>query len=1270
MSFLPGEPLPPGYEDDAELPGELPPLEPAHILKHMDAYTAGPLLGAEYLVELHDHTETRREYYCALCQTCHDSRSGFVHLTSLGHRGKYLQTHYPRAYDILQRLKRGPKNSGELAQAIGVLAQTVEQHHGRTRHVVRCSSESFRLARDRIIAVVRGHFHCSERKGSDFVEVAQRLVRDLGDPGIKINLKINTGGEAEQGESVIALDAISSDDEQFDAETPKKQTPNKKAGGNGPRGSNTTPPAQKVPKGQQAPKGQQGQQGQAGKQPQQLPSPKELCIQASMIAQERYKWEKFRCMLELQLKQLRDDMETYETNPEKHPDYPEEWKLFWNRRYKQLQEEKKVDPNHYDYKPEWIAYWRDRRIEIFNQTVNKVKQDLKDKLKLGDEDEEKTKELMERYRIRVNSPKPGKANRRKVNQKKMNVLGRLGPAAGGPPTEMVIDISDDDVSRSRSHSKSQTQSQIGQSHRPSYRRSTSPSMSPKRGAVRRPNRRSRSRSPGPRRSAYYRRRGSPRSRSRSRSSRRRSRSPLYHRGRGRGRAGGIAGTGGTGGGSHSRSRTSISPRDYGERRSYDRERSSEYYRGGDGHVGGRNSESFRVMDSGSYPEYSLPVKTRVSISPSVGSSKDKESTEQIEEGPLTVVSVLRMLAAVEDHLGSLGPKALNLLSRALAIEMVQPNAADALLMNEDNCVFLETVKEKLKGILIAEVLDDPQKVRVVKKLITNIAAIIHQAKLAELVSGSPLGSSLTAGVQPYALPFDRNLVAPKLASALLSRGVYGINNDDMTKLLHFIALLGKVNKQRRQISTDGLSFDEVVLRMSVPHNGAEEESVAEAAGGSDSTEPINIDLDELMKEVVHQMNKETGDAVGTKAPGKTGLDGPPTMESLTDSDLQTLLQNFKFLSGEEQVHLIGHLRKMERLEPARVERLRKFVNLAELSADGESCSDYLTRFVAQSGGGGRTNRTASAASTSLGKAVATITANAASSAAATSTRPNSGSNSNQGQGSEVRKSPTFVLDDDDDDDDYNFDDLVMKASNDSNGGKSAGTVESPVSSQASQSTKISLSDTQSIIANLMGTLSKGTASSGNGRSFGQLNPPLNAMQQLQQTPPPPPPLQQQKATSMQQQQQQKPQHQQQQQQQRQHNPFGNLNPYGNLQQHMQQQQKQQKEQKQQQQQQQQQHLKQQQQQHLQQHVQQQQQQHLQQQQQQQHPMYSGYNPYAGGNGHQSMNPWANSPPAQQQLHSPQQQQSPTAIYNHIAANYMSPPQQQQQQQPYNMFRRR
>lgn len=51
------------------------------------------------------------------------------------------------------------------------------------------------------------------------------------------------------------------------------------------------------------------------------------------------------------------------------------------------------------------------------------------------------------------------------------------------------------------------------------------------------------------------------------------------------------------------------------------------------------------------------------------------------------------------------------------------------------------------------------------------------------------------------------------------------------------------------------------------------------------------------------------------------------MDSLSDSELKTLLQNFKDLSTEEQHSLITYLKKLEAKEPDRVERLRKFVNL-------------------------------------------------------------------------------------------------------------------------------------------------------------------------------------------------------------------------------------------------------------------------------------------------------------------------------------------------------
>lgn len=677
MSFLPGEPLPPGYEEDDV-------ARPAVIQKQIESYSGGPLLGTEYAIELHEVGQPRPDYYCVLCQTCNDSRSIFVHWTSLAHRSQYLQTHFQKAYDVLQKLKRIPNSAGDLVIATGNVAQLIEKHFGRPRQVTTSTNEDFRRHRDKIFNQVRDKFHFDESSGSDFVEQAHNVLRELksDDPSIKINLKINETDKREEG-NIISLDAISSDDESFGpgpgpgaANDTSKKTP-------GNRGANSSPPG-----------------ADKSKHPQHLPTPKELSFQAAMIAQERYKWEKFRCLLEIQLKKLRDETETYESNPEKHPDYPDEWKQFWNRRYKQLQEEKKVDPNHYDYKPEWIAYWKDRRIELFNIAVNKIKKELKEKFKLGDDDEGKTKELMERYRIRVSSPREPSvaANRRKPAPRNAGRPAGAGPA-GTAAVEAVINISDDEGSQPTSR------------NRPAYRRTNSRSISPKRGGGRRPARRSRSRS-----SRRHFRRGSSRSRSRSRSMRRRSRSPGYHRRRG---------------GRHSRDRSmSPSPREYPDRRSFDRERSSEFYRGGGGDSYSRpprnyeHIESFRVMDSRVYPEYSLPkVRSR---SPSTSAPKDKEPSELVEEGPLTVVSVLRMLSAVEDHLGSLGPKTLNLLSKALAMEMVQPNAADNLLLNEDNCVFLETTKEKLKGILIAEVLDDPHKVRVVKKLITNIAAIIFQ----------------------------------------------------------------------------------------------------------------------------------------------------------------------------------------------------------------------------------------------------------------------------------------------------------------------------------------------------------------------------------------------------------------------------------------------------------------------------------------------------------------------------------------------------------------
>ncbi|KAH8237685.1 hypothetical protein KR038_006615 [Drosophila bunnanda] len=1111
MNFLPGEPLPPGFEDDEESP------RPALVLKQIENYNSAPLLGTEYAVELQEPGQLRPEYYCVLCQTCNDSRSIFVHWTSQLHRSKYLQTHFQKAHEVLQKLKRTPNSAAVLVQATSHLVQLIENHFGRSRQLRTVSGDEFHRFRSKICSQVRDGFHFDECAGPDFVTEAQRLLQEhKPDEGIKINLKMTEADskrDANTDANTIALDAISSDDESFGASTSvhdsakkpqRKKTPAEDQSANG-RGANRSPP-------------------QPGTAPKihALPTPKELSIQASHIAQERYKWEKFRCMLELQLKQLRDETETYETNPEKHPDYPDEWKQFWNRRYKQLQEEKKCDPNLYDYKPEWISYWKDRRIELFDIAVNKIKKELKEKFKLGDEDEEKTKELMEAYKIRVASPRETSAPAKTTNRRKANFRSnnRLPNAAGGAGVT-VIDISDDDndpPSRNRP---------------PSKRRSRSRSKSAKRVVGRRPVRRSRSRSPR----RNFRR--SPRSRSNSRDGRsRRSRTPGYYHRQQRDRRDRYGG-----GRPTSRERGSSNhSRDYARHsRSMERERSSEFYRSDSYLRPSRYDriETFRVMDSRVYPEYSQSLPKIRSISPAVSASKSNSKddvVEPVDEGPLTVVSVLRMLSAVEEHLGSLGPKALNLLSKALAMEMVQPNAADDLLLNDDNCVFLETTKEKLKGILIAEVLDDPQKIRVVKKVITNIAAIIFQVT-SRGVNESSEGQHKAKAPVPIQLPFERNLVAPKLANALVLKGYFDVSTEDMTKLLHLFTLMAKTDHQRRQADINSnLGFAEVCTSL-----GLKESTVNPEA------ENIGIDLDELMKEVENQLHKESLDAAAgpgaaTKPNEPASLGGSNNaMESLTDSDLQTLLQNFKFLSNEEQVHLIGHLRKLEVMEPSRVQRLRKYVNLAELSSDGESCSDYLSRVVNKSTSGTTSSSSNSVLSGMLskpieksviGQAIATVTGGQASTSSKATigsssipSKENLSSLSSRRRSSDrdltnvpinkqrrVKNSPGFMIDDDDDDedDDYNFDDLVLKAC-DSNGGGSAKKNTPPIVPVESSpnaltfkpavaSPKLSIKDTESIIADLMGTLGKGGGVGGSGLSASAGNRGNNFMMNQQQQP--------------------------------------------------------------------------------------------------------------------------------------------------------------------------
>lgn len=641
MDVIPGEPVPPGFEDEVN---RVPQIQAS-----IDQYKGNALIGIEYTVELHEDERHEPGYLCTLCDKRGDPRTIINHWCSFNHRMKYLEKHYPSAVRECQPVKYKPNSHNIMILIVQSLAEAIEDHHGRLAVSV-MNADDFRRRKTAITEQIMKKQHFDEKSGPNFLSAIDRTLWEQKGGNIKkkepINIKapkrLNTNtntGPGNGGSSSNAkdgLDEISSDSDSPDsAKKPKVSRSQEPAFTHKSRNS---PPETEEPE-------------------KKLPTPKELSLQASHIAQERYKWEKYRCMLEIQLKQMNKIQADYEKTPEKHPHYPEEWKKFWNRRYKELQAEKKVDPNKYDYKPEWIVYWTKRMKELFNAEVEKKKKEIKVKLGLPEDAEEKVDQLKEKYKVPVN----------RVASK---------PSRGGPSSD-VIDISDDDSPRHSRYSRS--------------RRSRS---------------RSRSRSPRSSRQRDYRR---TRSRSRSRSNSR-SLSPFSDDFE-------------SVSSKHHLHKKHHNPRPYGHEIP-----PTDYYPYGRSRYAPPTAipphyppapHHYRVLDPSKIPKYQE--------SDSRSSKEAKEEPKEEEpEGPLTVVAVLRLLTALEEHLGSLGPKVVDMLGKALALEKVKGNSSDDLLMNEDHCVFFETIKEKLKGLLIADVLEDQQKVRAVKRAIKNIASLVHQ----------------------------------------------------------------------------------------------------------------------------------------------------------------------------------------------------------------------------------------------------------------------------------------------------------------------------------------------------------------------------------------------------------------------------------------------------------------------------------------------------------------------------------------------------------------
>lgn len=86
MEIAPGEPVPPGFEDEVRARAE--------IQTKVDKCKNTPFIGLEYLLELSLGDDKEPGYLCVLCEKRGDPRTIMDHMTSYKHRLKYLVKHF------------------------------------------------------------------------------------------------------------------------------------------------------------------------------------------------------------------------------------------------------------------------------------------------------------------------------------------------------------------------------------------------------------------------------------------------------------------------------------------------------------------------------------------------------------------------------------------------------------------------------------------------------------------------------------------------------------------------------------------------------------------------------------------------------------------------------------------------------------------------------------------------------------------------------------------------------------------------------------------------------------------------------------------------------------------------------------------------------------------------------------------------------------------------------------------------------------------------
>lgn len=155
-----------------------------------------------------------------------------------------------------------------------------------------------------------------------------------------------------------------------------------------------------------------------------------------------------------------------------------------------------------------------------------------------------------------------------------------------------------------------------------------------------------------------------------------------------------------------------------------------------------------------------------------------DETVPENEEPITVMSVLGLLAAFEDILGSLGGEVIELMTKAIIMNKAEAKSSNMMLDNHDHSVTFEKIYEKLKGLLNGGLIE-PKKIPAVRKSIEKMTTLICEAndrKKTNTQSHVPAtefpiarAENSSYGQSSYT-KYDRAAIAVKLIEALVQQG--------------------------------------------------------------------------------------------------------------------------------------------------------------------------------------------------------------------------------------------------------------------------------------------------------------------------------------------------------------------------------------------------------------------------------------------------------------------------------------------------------------------